>query len=108
MDDFRGGRFLDGGFFEEPLALTLGLGLVPHNHLDQLAALQGHDLGLFRKGRSARHRAGHGRSTRRRRRRGGLCFNVKVEFGLELTEIVLHHALVVAAVVCRRFLSMKE
>ena len=84
---------------EGPEQLAHGLGSVLDQEHDQLALLLRHNLGLLHKGGGVA--AGGGRCGRSRRR---FRLNVEVEFGLELAKLVLHHALVVAAVALDRSL----
>ena len=86
-------RLDDPRLLEGPDELAHGLGPILDDQHDQLPLLLRHNLGLLHKGGSCAAR-GRGRGRRRRFR-----LNVEIELGLELAVFVLHHALVVAAVV---------
>ncbi len=91
----------DPCLLEGPEQLAHGLGAVLDNEHDQLPLLLCHNLGLLHKGGGATTGGGCSSSWRWCRFR----LDVEVELGLELAELVFHHALVVAAVVGTRLLE---
>ena len=86
----------DRGLFKGPDSLAHGLGPVSNYQLDQLPLLLGHNLWLLHEG---------GRLALGRGGRCGLGLNVEVELGLQLAVFILHHALVVAAIISAGFLN---
>ena len=90
MNNFPCACLGDRGLFKRPDGLTHGLGSVSNYQHDELPLLLGHNLGLLHEG--GRLALGLG-SCR------GLGLNVEVKLGLELAVLVLHHALVVPAVI---------
>ncbi len=90
----------DLGLLEEPLAVADLDRLVADDQLDELAVLERRDLGLF--GERGGLAGGGGL-----RLVGRLRLDVQVELGLELADVVLDDALVVAAVAPVRVLDLQ-
>ncbi len=101
MDDPDRLRLDDPRLLEGPEQLAHRLGPIFDNEHDELALLLGHNLGLLHEGGcgAAGGRGGGGGGWRR------LRLYVEVELGLQLSELVFHHAFVVAAVVRTRLLE---
>ena len=99
MDDLERTCFPDDGLLEGPDALTLGLCSISNYQHDQLAVLLRHNLGLLHEG---------GCLALGRRRSSRLGLDVEVELGLQLAVLVLHHALVVPAVIGTRLLNTQH
>ena len=96
MDELHNTRLTDCRLLERPNTLGLELRSIANYHHDQLPVLPGHDLWLLHEG--GRLSGGNQSGSR-------LGLDVQVELGLQLPKVVLHHALVVAAVVGARFLG---
>jgi len=101
VDDPDRLRLDDPRLLEGPEQLAHGLGPIFDDEHDELALLFCHNLGLLHEGGCAATggRGGGGGGWRR------LRLYVEVELGLQLSELVFHHAFVVAAVVRTRLLE---